>query len=1193
VALGVCLVAVGASADWLATGRFEYTDRLYDATGFTGTTPAPVREADVEIYDLQSSAVLALGATDASGDFAIAVVDGETRDIGVRVLASTDETPSLHFEVVDNKSGNAVYTYHDPVADESGHAPDDDVGFGTMTMPASIGSVATTDWSSQIFNLFDMGLLMAEWVETFDGTRPTIQVLFVFNPTTGRASSSYSNGTNRLYVADDDGYDDPNVLHELGHFVEDEYGATRNPGGVHTIGDDDQDPRVAWSEGFASFFSAAALELEGRPRPDLYSDRDSFGVSGGFAFTVEANVVGGSTSEVAVAGALWDMVDSAGTADAVPGIDDDGLSSSETGIWQVIEALRIASPEATQLEDFWDTWGGLALPAGPDLELVFAAHSVDFVVDAQEPNDSPATATALTVGGGYLENTFYDSGAVAGGDEDWFRFAAIAGTDYRIEIAGTADTLFGRPDPEIVLFDSDRELLVASDDPRDLLLNDASSDSAQDMGETVPEILFRAATSGDHWVYVRHRSAPLNLGGRYGTYRIRILAEAPLAPVIDEVAAQSMRTGETYPMLVHGQNFVHGATLAFSDPGIVVDRLDWVATTTLYAEVSVDPGVAPGSFSATLTNPGGAGDGLVDAIEVAASAQPPVVISEVFPDTDQVEIHNRGQTTADLGGWQIQGYRAGVGATGQIFTFPAFSLGPDARVVVHDGFGANTATELYDLTAGYNWSWVADVGGAVSLIDAAGRNVDYLRFVDSYVDDHADPDGSGGAWMQPELMAPPAGFSMARSEVDARYRTARGLAVASPSLPSGASGRENAVDAWEDNDDPRLAIPLSRSGILAGLAIHARPGGQDEDWFGVLLTAGQEVLIEADFVHAQGDLELEIYAPGDEPAAGDAPIVSATSATDDELASITNALTTLHGGGLYRIRIYGSGGATNDYALGRSVLEVCGNGELTAGEACDDGNLLPGDCCSATCTIETAGTVCRASLDLCDLEEQCDGVAPVCPADLKSVAICRPIAGDCDVAEICDGLSDACPADQLLPAATSCRLAAGECDLEELCDGAVAACPADLKSVAECRPASDVCDLSESCDGASDDCPADLLVPDTSVCRAAVGGCDVEELCTGASTACPADVDLDGQTCSDGDLCNGEELCLGSVCDVGVSLDCDDLDACTADSCDGVLGCRNEPIPGCTAVPIGGAFLRLALVLGLLAGGVLAIERRS
>ena len=100
-------------ADWTASGRFNYTDRTYDLTGFTGSTVLAVREADVEVYDINTTVVLGSGATDSSGDFSIVITDESTRDVGVRVLASTDQTATLHFSVVDDSIEKSTFNFQD------------------------------------------------------------------------------------------------------------------------------------------------------------------------------------------------------------------------------------------------------------------------------------------------------------------------------------------------------------------------------------------------------------------------------------------------------------------------------------------------------------------------------------------------------------------------------------------------------------------------------------------------------------------------------------------------------------------------------------------------------------------------------------------------------------------------------------------------------------------------------------------------------------------------------------------------------------------------------------------------------------------------------------------------------------------------------------------------------------------------
>ena len=90
---------------------------------------------------------------------------------------------------------------------------------------------------------------------------------------------------------------------------------------------------------------------------------------------------------------------------------------------------------------------------------------------------------------------------------------------------------------------------------------------------------------------------------------------------------------------------------------------------------------------------------------------------------------------------------------------------------------------------------------------------------------------------------------------------------------------------------------------------------------------------------------------------------------------------------------------------GAQVSLPCGDGvvDTLLGEQCDQGALngSPESCCSATCQLVSAGTVCRAAVDACDLAEVCTGADATCPADL--------VSPDTDGDGICDAV-DNCPA---------------------------------------------------------------------------------------------------------------------------------------------------------------------------------------
>ncbi|MEM7165183.1 MAG: lamin tail domain-containing protein [Planctomycetota bacterium] len=896
-----------AHADWTASGTFSYTDRLYDTSGWTGTQVLPIRYADVQIYDLTTFAVLGAGSTTPAGTFSINVVDTATRDVGIRVLASTNENSTFNFIVADDANGMAVYSYHDAGTDVFAHAPTVDVNFGSIVAPPAIGDVATTEWASQIFNAFDMCAITAEWIAVLNGPTPAPLLTIGWNPTNGRGGSSYSGGANRMNLADDDGYDDPNILHEVGHYVEDEYGRSRNTGGSHTVSDDDQDPRLAWSEGFATYVSAAVLDQWNLPRPDVYSDRNSFGTTGGFAYGFEGNQSGGATQERAVSAVLHDLIDSASTPDSSIGTDDDTLVDRGDDVWAVLQEMRALQTPATNLEDFWDLWFELGFGNLPAMQTIFGNHRIDFFPDAQENNDTPENATVL--GGGYVENSFYRNGPDAGGDEDWFVFAATAGAHYDIEVNGAGNSIFGRPDPELFLIDLDTGSLVAyNHDPYDSILNTQSNSGAQQMSETAPRIYWKAPQSKNYYLMLRHSSAELNIM-RYGTYQVRAASVSPISPTLTSVAAAPMRPGQTYHALLRGEDFITTATVSTSTPNISVVETRWIAPEAMFVRFAVAAGTPASSYDVTVTQDGGV-DTLTAALVVETTAAAAVVINEVdLGGTDRVELHNLGTVAADLTGWELSG--RSTGSTPNTFVFPAFSLPAGGRVVVSDGGGTDTATELYDQGATFNWPWSNGSTGDVSLVDAAGRNIDYIRFVLRFVHTHQAPLGSGALWMQPEVRSPPSGFTLARNESFTLYRSTVGLAWSMPTMPNGASGRENLLDRFEDNDTPRRARVPRIGFSTPNLSISPRPSGSDEDWFGVPLAAGKAAVVKIVFNHAAGNLNLQSYAPGEE----NTPLESATSTNNDEVLAISTLDSSAIGGGLYRFRVFGAGGATNDYAL--------------------------------------------------------------------------------------------------------------------------------------------------------------------------------------------------------------------------------------------------------------------------------------
>jgi hypothetical protein len=105
-----------------------------------------------------------------------------------------------------------------------------------------------------------------------------------------------------------DEYDEPVVLHELGHYAQEALSRDDTPGGPHT-GVEKQDPRKAFSEGWATAFAQLVL------KSPIYYDSSGSGGSLSFAFSLESYrkeldsgvAYWGLWNEFSIAALLWQL----------------------------------------------------------------------------------------------------------------------------------------------------------------------------------------------------------------------------------------------------------------------------------------------------------------------------------------------------------------------------------------------------------------------------------------------------------------------------------------------------------------------------------------------------------------------------------------------------------------------------------------------------------------------------------------------------------------------------------------------------------------------------------------------------------------------------------------------------------------------------------------------------------------------
>jgi cysteine-rich repeat protein len=162
------------------------------------------------------------------------------------------------------------------------------------------------------------------------------------------------------------------------------------------------------------------------------------------------------------------------------------------------------------------------------------------------------------------------------------------------------------------------------------------------------------------------------------------------------------------------------------------------------------------------------------------------------------------------------------------------------------------------------------------------------------------------------------------------------------------------------------------------------------------------------------------------------------------------------------------------------------------------------------------------------------------------------------------------------------------CDDGNVLDGDCCSSICEFETTGSSCDDGDACTAGDACDGSGACLAGAPLVCDNGAFCDGLESCDSG---TGCVPGAPPTVD-DGIACTIDSCQEGPD----PISHVPDDLACDDSDPCTADSCDALQGCLNEPIPACGAPQVptftpGGRVLFVLLIVGL---GLFALidERR-
>jgi len=301
LALALALTACGGSESFSGDGSAPEQKDTVTVTGnlsyefvppnpvcrgldFASTVPKPIRGATVQLIDAATSAVLATSQSDESGDYFFANIDADTM-VRLRIraeLKKTTGTSRWDVEVRDNYdlSANPPALGSRPLyvveSDDFDTGLEGVVDKNVTAQTGWGGARYVGDRSAAPFSILDSIYTAMTFIEAVDPNVffPPLDAFWSVNNTSATTSvngtdngelggSFYSVGADRLFLvgeaaSDTDEFDDHVIVHEWGHYFEDNLSRADSIGGPHSIGSL-LDPRLAFGEGWATALAGMAL----------------------------------------------------------------------------------------------------------------------------------------------------------------------------------------------------------------------------------------------------------------------------------------------------------------------------------------------------------------------------------------------------------------------------------------------------------------------------------------------------------------------------------------------------------------------------------------------------------------------------------------------------------------------------------------------------------------------------------------------------------------------------------------------------------------------------------------------------------------------------------------------------------------------------------------------------------------------
>jgi hypothetical protein len=356
------------------TGNVRY-EKILTTDGrlqLNNPVPRPAPGVKVEAIETATEKTLGIAMTDAEGNYRMELTIEQPTAMYVRVLAQTENAR------VVRPTGNNVYSIR---AEDFRLAPggehrqdflavDRDRSSGPFNIIAAIRRA--NDMVRAVEPDIDLPNVTIRWSPQYDGST-------YFRGTT---SEAFIKGDRS---SDSDEFDDTVINHEYAHFLASRFSRDDSPGGDHDS-NERLDPRLAWGEGWATFFGCVSNNTS------RYVDTGATrgGKGGGqtqgtlVAYDLESDereqVNAGYWNEYTVSSVLWDIYDSANE-------EGDTIATGFAPVWRAFRDMR--EDRFTYLINFCDRLVRRQRELGPAMTTLLERSSIAYYPGRNPSVDNP------------------------------------------------------------------------------------------------------------------------------------------------------------------------------------------------------------------------------------------------------------------------------------------------------------------------------------------------------------------------------------------------------------------------------------------------------------------------------------------------------------------------------------------------------------------------------------------------------------------------------------------------------------------------------------------------------------------------------------------------------------------------------------------------------------------------------------